>query len=291
MNGIGTVGEISPEELRSLMAERKEGEFVLVDVRQPQEYRQEHLPGALLLPVAEFEARLGELRPEQDYVFYCAMGARSAAAALLALDSGRFAGRLLSLRGGIQAWDGGSIAELPRVDVFSGVRNERDLLFKALDLEKAAHTLYRKVRDMSQQDAMCELMDTLIGVEVAHARVVYRYLARYWDDGSGTLPEFDALFDSLQGDVLEGGLSLDDLEPWIRGALSGECLELADLALEVELNAYDLYRALARQAAEPEATSGMGADAELIFLDLASQEKHHARMIMSRIAAFEGGGA
>lgn len=281
------VRAISPEELRKFMAEREEGTYTLVDVRQPQEYRQEHLPGAQLIPVPELEARLGELPAEQDLVFYCKSGARSAAASLIAQDSGLIRGGIMHLDGGILAWEGGSVGSLPRVEVFAGVRSASELLMKALELEKAAHTMYTMVRSSSQRAALCDLMDALIGVEEAHARMVYRYLNRYWTDDSGELPPFEVLFDTLQGRVLEGGLTVDELEPWIRGAIQGECVELADLALEVELNAYDLYRTLARQAAATNGAFGLGADAELIFLDLASQEKHHARLIMSRMAAFE----
>lgn len=284
-----SVQHITPEALRSLMFDLADASFVLVDVRQEKEYRQEHLPGAVLMPVADLEHRLTELKPDQDVVFYCSSGARSAAAALLAEDSGHFTGTLYSLRGGITAWNSGSVADLPRVDVFAGVHTERELLFRALDMEKAAHMLYTSVREATLRDALCDLMDTLIGIEVAHARVVYKYLTRYWADAAAPLPAFERMFAELTGRVLEGGLSADDLKPWIRGALTGDCLELADLALEMELNAYDLYRTLARQSvlASTQEGSGMGSEAELIFLDLAAQEKHHARLIMTRISAFE----
>jgi rhodanese-related sulfurtransferase/rubrerythrin len=280
------VRAISPEQLREFMDAREEGTYSLVDVRQPEEYQREHLPGALLIPVPELETRLHELAAGQDVVFYCRSGARSSAAALIAQDSGLIRGSIFNLEGGITAWDGGSIGSMPRVEVFAGIRNAGDLLMKALEMEKAAYILYATVRASTDRDMICELMDTLIGVEEAHAKVVYKYLAQYWTDGSGELPPFEQLFEMLNGRILEGGLCVDELQPWIRGALAGECMELADLALEVELNAYDLYRTLARHAAGTGGTYGFGADAELIFLNLASQEKHHARLIMSKVAAF-----
>ena len=280
------VRAISPEQLREFMDGREEGTYSLVDVRQPEEYRREHLPGALLIPVPELETRLHELPAGQDVVFYCRSGARSSAAALIAQDSGVIQGSIFNLEGGITAWDGGSIGSMPRVEVFAGIRTAGDLLMKALEMEKAAYILYATVRASTNRDMICELMDTLIGVEEAHAKVVYKYLAQYWTDGSGELPDFEQLFEMLNGRILEGGLCVDELQPWIRGALAGECMELADLALEVELNAYDLYRTLARHAAGTGGAYGFGADAELIFLNLASQEKHHARLIMSKVAAF-----
>ncbi len=288
MFGRKKIREISPEELRHFMSESREENYVLVDVRQPHEYREEHLPGAQLIPVSDLEARIPSLKPTQDYIFYCRSGARSMAAALMASDSQFLQGAIMSLQGGLLAWDGGSVAHMPRVNVFSGVSGIRDLLLRALELEKAAHVLYREVRAAAQRDAMCELMDTLIKVEEAHAKVVYRYLRKYWGDDVASLPPFEILFEQLEGKVLEGGLTVEDLGPWVKNASTGDCLELADLALEVELNAYDLYRTLAQQAVQggvPDAN--LGTDAEPVFLDLAVQEKHHARLIMGKMASFE----
>lgn len=282
------VQEIAPDALRRYMADHAERDYVLIDVRQPQEYEQEHLPGAVLISVSELEGRLGTLNPEQDHIFYCRSGARSMAAAMLAEDSRLLRGQVFSLQGGILAWGGGALADYPRVDVFSGIDSIRGMLLKALELEKAAHELYRQVRAAVKRDVMCDLMDTLIGVEIAHARVVYSYLEKYWNDGSQPIPPFGTMFDALQGKVLEGGLTVDELQPWIRGAAHGDCLELADLALEVEMNAYDLYRTLAYNAAQGNVPGfALGKDAEPVFLDLATQEKHHARLIMNRIRAFE----
>ncbi|WP_035067280.1 rhodanese-like domain-containing protein [Nitratidesulfovibrio termitidis] len=294
------IESISPQALRDYMAARPEGSYVLVDVRQPEEYRQEHIPGARLAPVGELAGLLATLDPAQDHVFYCRSGGRSAAAAVMAAESGRFAaprsegggapvGRILSLTGGMNAWTGQSVADSPRIQVFAGVRSMVELLRRALDMEKAAHLLYTRVRDVGPQPAVCALMDRLIGVELAHAKVVYHHLAQSWeadahaDATRGPLPSFDALFGALEGRVLEGGMAVADLEPWLRDAASGDCLDIAELALEVEMNAYDLYRTLADEARRG---SGLGGLAERAFLDLATQEKTHARMIIDQIATF-----
>ncbi|WMW64133.1 rhodanese-like domain-containing protein [Nitratidesulfovibrio liaohensis] len=305
------IESISPQALRDYMAARPEGSYVLVDVRQPDEYRQEHIPGARLVPVGELAALLATLDPAQDHVFYCRSGGRSAAAAVMAAESGRFVasasgaasgaggtgatavGRILNLAGGMNAWTGQAVADSPRIQVFAGVRSMVELLRRALDMEKAAHLLYTRVRDVGPQPAVCALMDRLIGVELAHAKVVYHHLAQRWDADAhadatrGPLPPFDALFDALEGRVLEGGMAVADLDPWLRDAASGDCLDIAELALEVEMNAYDLYRTLADEARRG---SGLGGLAERAFLDLATQEKTHARMIIDQIATFSTDG-
>ena len=53
----------------------------VVDVRTPQEYAGRHIPGADLIPIDEFAARVQELDPEQEVVLVCEHGIRSAAAA------------------------------------------------------------------------------------------------------------------------------------------------------------------------------------------------------------------
>lgn len=310
------VASISAQALRDYMAARPEGSYVLVDVRQPGEYRQEHIPGARLVPVGELAPLLGTLDPAQDHVFYCRSGGRSAAAAVMAAESGRFAaasgdrgdrgetgttagGRILNLTGGMNAWNalsdlsGHAVADSPRIQVFAGVRTMVELLRRALDMEKAAHLLYTRVRDAGPKPVVCALMDRLIGVELAHAKVVYHHLAQRWDADAhadatrGPLPPFDELFAALEGRVLEGGMAVADLDPWLRDTASGDCLDIAELALEVEMNAYDLYRTLADEARRG---SGLGGLAERAFLDLATQEKTHARMIIDQIATFSTDG-
>ena len=276
---------VSAEGLRQLMARRREGEYTIVDVRSADEYRQGHIPGAVHIAVTELEQRIGELDAAQEHVFYCHSGSRSAAAAVLAAESGRLRGPLYNLDGGILAWEGASVADVPRIAVFDDVKDMRGLLLRAMDMEKAAFLLYSRVRGAVTHAGVCSLMDRLVNMEETHARVVYSYLKRQWDD----IPDFKELFESLEGRVLEGGLTMDELEPWIRGAGTGDCTEIADLALEVEANALDLYRTLAHRAGRGGQDGGIASDeAVSAFTDLAQQEKQHARLILQHMEAFGG---
>ena len=47
-------------------------------MRQPEEYAEEHLPGATLIPLPELTNRLSELDPGRPTIVYCAIGGRSA---------------------------------------------------------------------------------------------------------------------------------------------------------------------------------------------------------------------
>ena len=47
--------ELTPGQLKQLMAGNKENAFCIVDVRQAAEYRLDHIPGAVNIPLAEAE--------------------------------------------------------------------------------------------------------------------------------------------------------------------------------------------------------------------------------------------
>ena len=104
--GGGTLETWTPEEVRDGM---ERGEVVLIDVRTPQEYALEHVPGALLMPMHEVGEAVIPGDPEgQRIVFHCAAGARSEKVARTALERGR--GTVAHMGGGFAAW---KAAKLP----------------------------------------------------------------------------------------------------------------------------------------------------------------------------------
>jgi len=60
----------SAETIRKFLDQRRSGEFNLIDVRQPEEYEQGHLPGAQLIPVGELPNRLVGLDPTKPTIVY-----------------------------------------------------------------------------------------------------------------------------------------------------------------------------------------------------------------------------
>ena len=45
-------------------------EFTILDVRQPSEYKESHIPGANLIPLPQLSDRLGELDPQKPVLVY-----------------------------------------------------------------------------------------------------------------------------------------------------------------------------------------------------------------------------
>jgi rhodanese-related sulfurtransferase len=59
-----------PTEVRTFINTKDPKEFNIIDVRQPKEYEQRHLPGAALIPLGELNARLDEIDPKKPTITY-----------------------------------------------------------------------------------------------------------------------------------------------------------------------------------------------------------------------------
>ena len=97
---------ISATALAERLARRSEGgdDFLLLDVRNPEEFDRAHLEGATLLPVDELAARIEELGPHRarPVVVMCHRGGRSERACRELLAAGFT--EVENLEGGIDAW-------------------------------------------------------------------------------------------------------------------------------------------------------------------------------------------
>jgi rhodanese-related sulfurtransferase len=89
------LADIAPAAVYAL---HESGSIVLLDVREPEEWRSGHAPGALHIP-------LGELAPDRvtggGIVVVCRSGNRSGKAAVLLAQSGV---AVRNMSGGMQAW-------------------------------------------------------------------------------------------------------------------------------------------------------------------------------------------
>ena len=74
----------------------------IVDVREPNEYQINRIPGSVLIPLGDVPKRYSELDPNDEIVVQCKSGGRSAKAA----DYLRTVGfkHVLNLKGGILDW-------------------------------------------------------------------------------------------------------------------------------------------------------------------------------------------
>jgi len=92
--------EITPVELKQKL-DAGEKPFIL-DVREPNEYQINKIPGSTLIPLGDLPRRYQDLDPDREIVAHCKMGGRSAKAVEY-LKSVGFK-RIKNLRGGILEW-------------------------------------------------------------------------------------------------------------------------------------------------------------------------------------------
>ncbi len=89
--------EIDVEELEGVVTSGAQ----LVDVREPGEWVQAHVPGARLIPMSQLTARLTEIDKDETLYLICASGNRSAHVGLV-LDQHGY--DTVNVVGGTYAW-------------------------------------------------------------------------------------------------------------------------------------------------------------------------------------------
>jgi rhodanese-related sulfurtransferase len=82
-------------------ARREAGAFML-DVREPEEWNEFHIPGATLIPLGELAARVDELPRDQEIVVVCRSGNRSRTGRDILRDAGFE--QVSSMAGGVTEW-------------------------------------------------------------------------------------------------------------------------------------------------------------------------------------------
>ena len=91
------IGEISVEELVGVLADGA----VLFDVREPDEYDDGHVSGAILIPLGEVPTRVQEFGDQAPIYLICRSGGRSMQAAKFLARNGR---DTVNIAGGTLAW-------------------------------------------------------------------------------------------------------------------------------------------------------------------------------------------
>jgi rhodanese-related sulfurtransferase len=88
--------------LEDVKAGLADGSMLIVDVRERHEYAAGHIPGAMPLPLSEFDPSLIPQGTGQRIVFSCAAGVRSLQA--LAIAQGAGLDLVEHYRGGFKEW-------------------------------------------------------------------------------------------------------------------------------------------------------------------------------------------
>lgn len=251
------VASLDAEQTRQYISEHTEGSYTLLDVRQPWEYEEDHLPGAKLVPLGGLKDSLDELDKDKPALVYCAVGGRSRVAAQLM--SGLGFPEVYNLAGGIKAYRGakaGGPYEL-NLDLVRGDETVSDMLKLAFGMEKALGIFYEAMREKSQDQDVVNLLTKLGHIEEAHKRQVFeRYQAV--TPGVGDMAALEA---GVAGEVMEGGYNVKDFlaknEPHLKTPA-----QVLEVAMMVETQALDLYLRFADKSRDGETRKALYAIAE-----------------------------
>jgi rhodanese-related sulfurtransferase len=97
-------GETDPETLEARLADGDAP--LIVDIRSPEAFAEGHLPDSENVPLADLPQRIDDIADADEVVTVCPHGKASVKAARIVGAYQDFDGRVVSLAGGLEAWDG-----------------------------------------------------------------------------------------------------------------------------------------------------------------------------------------
>ncbi len=269
---IDEIGTLTPDKTRKILDKDREGEFLLLDVRQPEEYESGHIPGAMLIPLGELEARQRELDHSKKTITYCRSGRRSIAAAIALCGLGFK--NVQNLEGGILNWRYETVSGIPeaRPELITEAADTRDILLMSIKLEKGSWDFYIAARDKSESSQAKETFQMLADAEDKHMQRLHQHAARLL--GEGSLPPLEEV-KNLKVEHMEGGIEVSPALAKVDQKFVDE-MEALEIALEKEYMSYDFYK---RASALVE-----NRNAKALLHELALEERNHANTLLERLA-------
>ncbi len=261
-NASERIETIDSDKVKEWLAAKKEDELTILDVRQPQEYRSGHIPGAVFIPLPELMDRIGELDASRPVLAYCRSGTRSRSAAAMLLSEGFQS--VLSLDGGFNAWNG-FVAEGDYdqgMYLLRGGETEEELITIAWSLEDGSRLFYEKAAGLTADNESKELFRTLMEAEVRHKEnILAAYRMTMGDKiDAGVLEKTP-----IKG-VMESGAQVEEVIALLQERGAG-LQEILEVSMQMEVNALDFYVKMSKEIKDKNAGKVLGS--------LIEEEKRH----------------
>lgn len=256
------VKSMEADEARDYMARHREGAYLILDVRQPWEYEESHIPGGQLLPLPELTNLYKTLDPEKPTIVHCAIGGRSRVAAQML--SGLGFKEVYNLAGGIKAYQGQKATgpqEL-NLDLVRGDETAAEITVLAGGMERALQLFYETMQGRTQDRELRELLGQLARVEEIHRQKLLD-LYRQLEPAGNELAESPG---AAAPETLEGGFNFKEFMERNVSYLD-TVPHVLDLAMMLETQALDLYLRLAHRCANH--------PTQTILFAIADEEKVH----------------
>jgi rhodanese-related sulfurtransferase/rubrerythrin len=261
---VGKEQTITPAEAKRLMDAEAVDKYQMLDVRQPKEYEQSHIPGATLIPLSDLIYNLSLLDKNNPVIVYCRSGVRSKAGCQILAQAGF--SNCFNMSGGILKWNGAEAAGDEQFGLEYFVNGDFSSTFTmAYQMELNLKKFYLLLSEDCSSDAEKEMLSQMALFEDGHmAKLQSRYKNQY--DSSAPLEKSPG--------VLEGGIDPDEMRSALAGQL-GSQENVLQLAMKLEAQALDLYSRLAREH--------KGDEIALFFNEMAHEEQAHLQRLSKQL--------
>lgn len=267
---ISPVSVVTEDFAKEFIASHKTGEYQLLDVRLHEEYEEEHLPGAVLIPLNELMEGKGDLDPSLPTIVYCRSGGRSRAASQWLSDQGFK--EVYDIGSNIVGWmglqlEGGYDLDLNLVKTDADFKDAFQLSYA---MEEGLQQFYNKLEEITEDQSHKKVYQQLVGYEDLHKDQLKK---RFQNQNNADFNVSDSLV--KKGDFVEGGES-NRKNPHDIASLMNDIKDIWSLSLAIEAQSYDLYVRLANKTEDTETKK--------LFLEMADEEKDHMNYITKELS-------
>ncbi len=263
------VKSILPQEVRKIIKEKSASDYCLLDVRQPSEYEQGHLPGAKLIPLPELEPKMNALQPNRMTIVYCRSGNRSRSA--VGMLNGAGMDDVYNMEGGILAYNGMVAAGPPEAGVFCFPENmsPEQLIAMAWYIEDGSKSYVGTIKEMNQNVDLKDILTNLYEHKVAHKKTLEKLYEKI--SGESVRDGFPTyVLKKPPKIVMSGCVNVPDAVNWSKDKDANVIL---DFMMALEANTFDLYLKLGREVKSERARS--------VFMSLSKEEAGHLDKLSS----------
>ena len=263
------VKSITPEEVRKIIKEKSADRYSLLDVRQPSEYEQGHIPGAELIPLAELQFNLNRLQPDKMTIVYCRSGNRSRSGIGL-LNGGGF-DEVYNMEGGILAYNGLVAAGPPEAGVFcfSEKMTPEQLIAMAWYIEDGSQRYFDTLKNITQDHEINAIFISLIEHKIAHKTSLSQLYLK--TSGQTAIDDFPtSVLQRPPHRVMAGCVSVSEAINWSK---TKDMSDILDLSIGLEANTFDLYLKLGKRVKLDRART--------VFMELSEEAARHLEKLSS----------
>lgn len=263
------VKSITPEEVRTIIKEKSADKYSLLDVRQPSEYEQGHIPGAELIPLAELQSNLDRFQPDRMTIVYCRSGNRSRSG--VGILNGGGLDDVYNMEGGILAYNGLVAAGPPEAGVFcfSEKMTPEQLIAMAWYIEDGSQQYFDSLKNITQDHEINANFNSLIEHKIAHKESLSQLFLKI----SGQTANKGFPTSVLQRPphrVMAGCVNVSEAVNWSK---TKDISDILDLLIALEANTFDLYLKLGRRVESDRARK--------VFIELSEEEARHLEKLSS----------